>query len=92
MGLCENGFEHGARLDPGQCGPNAVVNPVSERQVMARRTAFEVDRVRVFVLRRIPVARGKEQQRSGPARDVNPAECGVMRDAAHHLPKRRFQP
>ena len=86
-GLRQHRFEHGPGFDAREGGSDAVMDAMAERQVMARRTALQIDEVGLVVLVRIPVPCGEEQQHRGSGDNIDTAECGVARDAAHHLSK-----
>src|ERR1700722_7491505 len=91
-GLFEEFGEYGAGLYACECGSDAEMDAVPECQVALGRSSRQVDAVGVVELGRISIPGSKEQQDRGSCCDIDAAQRGVVRHAAQHVPKWRFEP
>ena len=91
VGLLQDFGEHGAGLDARECRSDAEVDAVPEGQVALGGSPCQVHAIGVVELGRVAVSGSEEQQGRGPRRDIDAAQCGVVGDAAQHLPKWRLE-
>src|SRR5882762_2463345 len=90
-GLLKEFGEHGAGLYARQSGPDTEMDAVPECQVALGGSPPQVHVIGVVELGMISIPGSEEQQGRGTGRDVDAAQGGVVRDAAHHVSKWRLE-